>query len=154
MTFDHVTKLKNDLDEKLVMSVDDKPVPVILLANKVREQIYMDSYTHTKTISAICKRQKIQPRLISSVRNKAFLAGTKSPTLSSWTSFNFNLVDYRLDTLARDDINLNKALHILVGNILARLEAAERAEVKIEREQVIESPKECETPKGGSCSVS
>jgi len=58
------------------------------------------------------------------------------------------LVHYnRLETSARDDINLNKAVHLLVSNILARFEAAEEATTTT----TTRSPTKCESSVGSCC---
>ncbi len=35
-TFEAVQKWKNDIDNKVTLPPDDRPIPVVLLANKVR----------------------------------------------------------------------------------------------------------------------
>lgn len=37
-TFEAVTKWKNDIDAKVVLQPDGRPIPVVLLANKVPEE--------------------------------------------------------------------------------------------------------------------
>jgi GTPase SAR1 family protein len=44
-TFEAVQKWKNDIDAKVTLPPDDRPIPVVLLANKVRH------YDHTRQLA-------------------------------------------------------------------------------------------------------
>jgi len=71
-TFEAVSKWKNDIDTKVAMSVDDKPVPVILLANKVCCSLNTSSNSLAhKRNSATHPKQKILPRWTNTAKNMA-----------------------------------------------------------------------------------
>jgi len=56
-TFEAVSKWKNDLDTKVSMYTDDKPVPAILLANKVRKYFFKVRCLQKATVRYIQNRR-------------------------------------------------------------------------------------------------
>eukprot|EP01121_Diplochlamys_sp_Union-15-3_P015973 TRINITY_DN535_c0_g2_i1.p1 TRINITY_DN535_c0_g2~~TRINITY_DN535_c0_g2_i1.p1 ORF type:complete len:222 (-),score=51.61 TRINITY_DN535_c0_g2_i1:77-742(-) len=114
-TFEAVQKWKNDIDMKVTIPGTDKPIPVVLLANKI--DLAKDGFTKNKEqMDKFCEEQGF----------------------SGW-----------FETSAKDNVNIDKAAHFLVKNILEKVtQQEEQIQPNTDTIKVGDTPP---APKQGGC---
>jgi len=80
-TFDAVSKWKNDIDCKVTLPPDDRPIPVVLLANKVFFQKSLELFRNvnltikSSAISLVMAGIRLQLKWISTAKRTLSLDG-------------------------------------------------------------------------------